>query len=213
MEISINSLLEGATQATGSVAVIDVFRAFTTAAVALANGASKIVMVRTVKEALELRQAGIGEICMGEVHGRVPMASISETRPSRSRLSISRARRSSNERVPVHRGSLRRQPRPKGFTRLPWSRQRRPSVPFYQAHRIRFRLSRWATMASAELTRMNCAQSTFGIGSKADRAMQTLFVASFWPVARLGAFTIRLVHTCTLRTWTSLSISTATISQ
>jgi len=40
-----------------------VFRAFTSAAVALANGASKIVMVRTVKEALELRQAGIGEIC------------------------------------------------------------------------------------------------------------------------------------------------------
>ena len=72
MEISIHSLLEGATQATGSVAVIDVFRAFTTAAVALANGASKIVMVRTVKEALELRQAGIGEICMGEVHGRAP---------------------------------------------------------------------------------------------------------------------------------------------
>jgi 2-phosphosulfolactate phosphatase len=63
MEISIHSLLEGATRATGTVAIIDVFRAFTTAAVALANGASKIVMVRTVKEALELRQAGIGEIC------------------------------------------------------------------------------------------------------------------------------------------------------
>ena len=63
MEISIHSLLEGATRATGSVAVIDVFRAFTSAAVALANGASKIVMVCTVKEALELRQAGIGEIC------------------------------------------------------------------------------------------------------------------------------------------------------
>jgi 2-phosphosulfolactate phosphatase len=72
MEISIHSLLEGATRTTGSVAVIDVFRAFTTAAVALANGASKIVMVRTVKEALELRQAGIGEISMGEVHGRAP---------------------------------------------------------------------------------------------------------------------------------------------
>jgi hypothetical protein len=35
MEISIHSLLEGAKRATGSVAVIDVFRAFTTAAVAL----------------------------------------------------------------------------------------------------------------------------------------------------------------------------------
>lgn len=72
MEISIHSLLEGATRATGSVAVIDVFRAFTTAAVAMANGASKIVMVRTVEEALELREAGIGEVCMGEVRGRAP---------------------------------------------------------------------------------------------------------------------------------------------
>jgi 2-phosphosulfolactate phosphatase len=72
MEISIYSLLEGATRATGTVAVIDVFRAFTTAAVALANGASKIVMVRTVEEAFELREAGTGEVCMGEVRGRAP---------------------------------------------------------------------------------------------------------------------------------------------
>ena len=70
MEISIYSLLEGPTRATGIVAVIDVFRAFTTAAVALANGASSIVMVRTVEEALALRDAGIGQICMGEVQGR-----------------------------------------------------------------------------------------------------------------------------------------------
>jgi 2-phosphosulfolactate phosphatase len=54
------------------VAIIDVFRAFTTAAVALANGASGIVMVRTVEEAVALRDAGIGQICMGEVHGRAP---------------------------------------------------------------------------------------------------------------------------------------------
>jgi 2-phosphosulfolactate phosphatase len=72
MEISIHSLLEGARRATGTVAVIDVFRAFTTAAVALANGASSIVMVRTVEEALALRDAGIGQICMGEVQGRAP---------------------------------------------------------------------------------------------------------------------------------------------
>jgi 2-phosphosulfolactate phosphatase len=72
MEISIHSLLEGARKATGRVAVIDVFRAFTTAAVALAKGASRIVMVRTVEEALMLREAGIGQICMGEVQGRAP---------------------------------------------------------------------------------------------------------------------------------------------
>ena len=72
MEISIHSLLEGAKGATGTVAVIDVFRAFTTAAIALANGATSIVMVRTVEEALALREAGIGQICMGEVRGRAP---------------------------------------------------------------------------------------------------------------------------------------------
>src|SRR5947209_18590189 len=58
-------------------APVCVFQAFTSAAVALANGAPKIVVVRTVKEALELRQAGIGEICLGEVYGRAPMALIS----------------------------------------------------------------------------------------------------------------------------------------
>jgi 2-phosphosulfolactate phosphatase len=72
MEISIHSLLEGATRATGTVVVIDVFRAFTTAAVALANGASRIVMVRSVEEALALRDAGVGQISMGEVQGRAP---------------------------------------------------------------------------------------------------------------------------------------------
>jgi 2-phosphosulfolactate phosphatase len=72
MEISIDSLLGGAKRATATVAVIDVFRAFTTAAVALANGAASIVMVRTIDEALALRDAGIGQICMGEVQGRAP---------------------------------------------------------------------------------------------------------------------------------------------
>jgi len=72
MRITIHSLLDGAERATGMVAVIDGFRAFTTAAVALANGASSIVMVRTVEEALALHEAGIGQICMGEVRGRAP---------------------------------------------------------------------------------------------------------------------------------------------
>ena len=86
---------DGATRATGTVAVIDVFRAFTTAAVALANGTSKIVMVRTVEEALALREAGVGQICMGEVQRRAPPGFDFGTRRSRSPPSISGARRSS----------------------------------------------------------------------------------------------------------------------
>ena len=73
MDVRIESLLEGARRATGTVAIIDVFRAFTTAAVALANGASRIVMVETVDEARSLRDNGLGQICMGEVGGRAPL--------------------------------------------------------------------------------------------------------------------------------------------
>jgi 2-phosphosulfolactate phosphatase len=72
MDIVIGSLLAGAEQATGRVAIIDVFRAFTTAAVALANGAAKITMVDTVEEALTLRDRGLGHLCIGEVRGRAP---------------------------------------------------------------------------------------------------------------------------------------------
>lgn len=65
-------MLEGATQAAGAVAIIDVFRAFSTAAVVLANGASQITMVSSVDEALALRNSGVGDVCMGEVGGRMP---------------------------------------------------------------------------------------------------------------------------------------------
>jgi 2-phosphosulpholactate phosphatase len=56
-------------------AVIDTFRAFTTATVALANGASRIIMVGTIEEALALRAAESGAICMGEVRGQALDAS------------------------------------------------------------------------------------------------------------------------------------------
>ena len=72
MLIAIGSLLDGAKQATGAVAIIDVFRAFTTAAMAFANGASRIIMVGSVEEALSLRDSGLVQICMGEVGGRAP---------------------------------------------------------------------------------------------------------------------------------------------
>jgi 2-phosphosulfolactate phosphatase len=72
MEIAIESLLDGARRAAGTVAVIDVFRAFTTAAVALANGAHRVVMVGSVEEALALRNSGLGQVCMGEVGGGAP---------------------------------------------------------------------------------------------------------------------------------------------
>ena len=72
MEIQIGSLYRGAQEARGTVVIIDVFRAFTTAAVAFSKGAEKIVLVAEVEDALKLRERGVGEICMGEVDGIRP---------------------------------------------------------------------------------------------------------------------------------------------
>ena len=72
MEIKLGSLVRDAQDALGIVIVIDVFRAFTTAAIAFENGAKDITLVAEVEEALELRQRGIGDVLMGEVDGTRP---------------------------------------------------------------------------------------------------------------------------------------------
>ncbi len=72
MKIELLSLLDGARRAEGTVVVVDVLRAFTTAAVAFGRGAKRIVMAAEVEEALRLRRRGAGDLVMGEVDGRRP---------------------------------------------------------------------------------------------------------------------------------------------
>ena len=72
MEISIGSLVSGAQKARGIAVVIDVYRCFTTEAVAFRNGAKKIILVAEVEEALYLKSKGVGDLVMGEVGGRKP---------------------------------------------------------------------------------------------------------------------------------------------
>ena len=72
MQVQIQSLIEGARAARGTVVIIDVYRAFTTAAVAFDRGAEKIYLTAEPDEALRLREQGIGDLCMGEVDGVRP---------------------------------------------------------------------------------------------------------------------------------------------
>ena len=72
MEIRLLSLLEGARQAEGTAIIIDVYRAYTTAAVAFERGVEKIILVAEVEEALALRAKGLGDLCVGEVEGKRP---------------------------------------------------------------------------------------------------------------------------------------------
>ena len=66
------SLLPGAQDAVGLVVVIDVFRCFTTEAVAFENGAKEIVLVAEIEEAFDLQKQGRGDLLMGEVGGKKP---------------------------------------------------------------------------------------------------------------------------------------------
>tara|TARA_B100001013_G_C24597113_1_gene437252 strand:- start:577 stop:1266 length:690 start_codon:yes stop_codon:yes gene_type:complete len=72
MKVKLESLIQGARNADGTVVVIDVFRAFTTAAVAFSQGAKRVVMVAEVEDALRLKNEDKGELCIGEVDGIKP---------------------------------------------------------------------------------------------------------------------------------------------
>src|SRR5690242_10471755 len=64
--------LETCHTATGIVLVIDVLRAFSTAAYTFSQGAKEIRLVSTVEEALTLKQQIPHSKAMGEVHGIPP---------------------------------------------------------------------------------------------------------------------------------------------
>jgi len=72
MDVRIESLIDGARRARGTVVVIDVFRAYTTASVVLSKGAERIILVAEPQEALKLRDDRVGRLCMGEVGGEKP---------------------------------------------------------------------------------------------------------------------------------------------
>lgn len=64
--------LETCMTAAGTVVVIDVVRAFTTAAFAFAAGAQSIITVSTIEEAFRLRDQFPGSLLMGETGGLPP---------------------------------------------------------------------------------------------------------------------------------------------
>lgn len=69
MEIRIESLIEGSERAEGLVVVIDVLRAFTTAAYIVNNGAKKIIPVGSIEEARKLKSEHSDFILIGERGG------------------------------------------------------------------------------------------------------------------------------------------------
>lgn len=69
MEIITESLIEGAKKAIGLTVIIDVFRASTTSAYVMNNGAEKIIPVGCLEEAFKLKKKNPEYILMGERKG------------------------------------------------------------------------------------------------------------------------------------------------
>jgi 2-phosphosulfolactate phosphatase len=70
VQIRCSSLIEGARTATGTAVIIDVFRAFTTAAFAIAAGAREVVLLADHELALAMKAADPSIFLTGEIGGR-----------------------------------------------------------------------------------------------------------------------------------------------
>ena len=72
MDINILSLSNGAKIAKGITVIIDVYRAFTTQSFAFENGIKDILNVSEIEQALDMREKGFADYCMGEIGGIRP---------------------------------------------------------------------------------------------------------------------------------------------
>ena len=70
MELQMLDFVDGARKARGTVVIIDVFRAFSTACYAFANGASSVIAVGEIDEARRLKSSNPGWVLIGERGGK-----------------------------------------------------------------------------------------------------------------------------------------------
>lgn len=70
MNVRVTRYLQGAREATGYAVIVDVFRAFTTAAFCVAAGAREIVLVADHEEALAMKRDDPSLFLTGEIGGR-----------------------------------------------------------------------------------------------------------------------------------------------
>ena len=70
MNVRVTRFLEGAREATGHAVIVDVFRAFTTAAFCVAAGAREVILVADHEQALALKREDPALFLTGEIGGR-----------------------------------------------------------------------------------------------------------------------------------------------
>ena len=90
MNVRVTRFLDGARAATGHAVIVDVFRAFTTAAFCVAAGAREIVLVADHEQALALKRDDPSLFLTGEIGGRpIPGFDIGNSPSAIERLDLS----------------------------------------------------------------------------------------------------------------------------
>jgi 2-phosphosulfolactate phosphatase len=90
MKVRVARFLEGAREATGHAVIVDVFRAFTTAAFCVAAGAREIVLVADHEQALALKRDDPSLFLTGEIGGRpIPGFDVGNSPSAIERLDLS----------------------------------------------------------------------------------------------------------------------------
>ena len=90
MKVRVARFLDGAREATGQAVIVDVFRAFTTAAFCIAAGAREIVLVADHEQALALKRDDPSLFLTGEIDGRpIPGFDVGNSPSAIERLDLS----------------------------------------------------------------------------------------------------------------------------
>ena len=90
MNVRVTRFLDGARAATGHAVIVDVFRAFTTAAFCVAAGAREIVLVADHEQALALKRDDPSLFLTGEIGGRpIPGFDVGNSPSAIERLDLS----------------------------------------------------------------------------------------------------------------------------
>ncbi|MDP9252968.1 MAG: 2-phosphosulfolactate phosphatase [Chloroflexota bacterium] len=90
MNVRVTRFITGAREATGHVVIVDVFRAFTTAAFCIAAGAREIVLVADHEQALALKRDDPALFLTGEIGGRpIPGFDVGNSPSAVERLDLS----------------------------------------------------------------------------------------------------------------------------
>jgi 2-phosphosulfolactate phosphatase len=90
VNVRVTRFLEGAREATGHAVIVDVFRAFTTAAFCIASGAREIALVADHEHALALKRDDPSLFLTGEIGGRpIPGFDVGNSPSAIERLDLS----------------------------------------------------------------------------------------------------------------------------